>query len=142
MKSILENVRVEITVRNPKNTQFDFPEFLTKHLDDTKQGKKIFMVPLKWEGFKNGFMRQLLKSGLDVYVALAYSTTGEERVLEVSKEGVVLETEIRPFIHKFSGGLIKKYVKKQFVVSFSKDAEFLVRLNLKASLPVDVERIG
>jgi hypothetical protein len=133
---VLDNLKIEITIRNPQNINFPLPEFLTKYLDGEKPGKKIFMVPLRWEGFKNGFVRQLTKSGLDVYISVAFSTTGTEKVFDS------LGNEVKPFIHKFPGGLIRKYVKKDMVIQFDEGIKARVRLQLnkpvsgKDSLPI------
>jgi hypothetical protein len=121
---VLDNLKIEITVRNPQNISFPLPEFLTKHLDGEKPGKKIFMVPLRWEGFKNGFVRQLTKSGLDVYISVAFSTTGTEKVFDN------LGNEVKPFIHKFPGGLIRKYVKKDMIIQFDEGIKVHVKLQL------------
>jgi hypothetical protein len=133
MKNLLDNVKVEITVRNPKNIDFEIPGFLNQYLDGRKKDKIIFMVPIDWVGFKNGFSKKLTKSGLDVYLALAYSTTGDERV--VDKEG----NEVKPFIHHFSGGVLYKYVKKNLTI-YVKDGTIIrvydISLNLMKTNPV------
>jgi hypothetical protein len=130
MYKLEDNIKVEITVRNPKNIVFEIPRFLSKHLDGKKKDKVIFMLPGDWIGFKNGFVQELIKSGLDVYFALAYSTTGNEKVTD--SEG----NNVRPFIHHFPGGIIYKYVKKAFTVVAENGKEYQVELNLYSSEPI------
>lgn len=130
--AIKDNVKVEITVRNPKNIEFNYPKFLSQYLDGKKNEKTIFMVPGDWVGFKNGFVKELIHSGLDVYLALAFSTTEEFVVTDFNGN------TLKPFVHHFLGGIIYKYVKKNFIVE-TKDQTFKFSLDIAKEHPIVIE---
>lgn len=138
MLTVEDNVKIEITVRTSQDSDWKIPDFFKKFLDGKKKDKFIFMVPQNWEGFENGYVKQLIKSDFDVYLALAYSTTGNEKVED--KDG----NEIRPFVHHFLGGVIYKYVKKELVISINAEGivnAYTITLNINENNPVNIEKL-
>lgn len=119
---VREKTRIEIVVRVLPDVVYRFPEELWKHLDGKKGVKKIFSVPIDWDGFS--LLSGLREDGLDVYVALSYTTQGSEKVL--GRKG----DEVKPFVHNTAEGRVLKYLKVGMSVDFGDEVvDIFLRLN-------------
>jgi len=112
MYNVLENLRVEGTIyrRDGATIQQQYYDAVKEYIIVEAEEKVIFQVPLDWDGFKNETASSMARSGMDVYFALAYLTSGDELVVDF--EGRPIEA----FNSMLDGVRIKKFVKRTLCV--------------------------